>query len=265
MSGRLRHYVCGSTSHDLAAMFRGGAHELRQFPSGVFLFDGADGRRVLFDTGYATGEWRSGWRGAAYRRLLPPKVSADDDIAGQLTRDGVEPASVTHVVLSHLHPDHIGGIRRFPDATFVMTAAQVRSLAAPRLRAGILTGLLPPWFDAARRTVLGPDAFLATSVGGVSVRAVDLFGDGSYLLVDLPGHAEGHVGALVDGRALLAGDAAWGRDLLGASADLRAVPRAVQHDHAEYVRTAANLQRISDAGIRVVCSHDPLVEKELLG
>lgn len=264
MSARLRHYVCGSTAHDIAAMFRGGAHEVREFPSGVFLFDGADGRRVLFDTGYATGEWRTGWRGAAYRRLLPPKVGADDDIARQLTRDGVDPASVTHVVLSHLHPDHIGGVSRFPGATFVMTAGQQQSLAALRLRAGILTGLLPPWFDEAKKIVLSGGAFHMTDIGGVPLRAADLFGDGSYLVVDLPGHAEGHVGALVDGRVLLAGDAAWGRDLLGSTADLRAVPRAVQHDHAEYVRTAGSLQRIAAAGIAVVCSHDPLRTKELL-
>lgn len=264
MSGRLRHYVCGSTAHDVASIFRGAGHEVREFPSGAFLFDGADGQRVLFDTGYATGEWRTGWRGAAYRRLLPPKVRADDDIARQLAHDGVEPASVTHVVLSHLHPDHIGGVSRFPDATFVMTAGHLRSLTAPRLRDGILTGLLPPWFDDARKQVLDADSFRATDAASVALSAADLFGDGSFLVIELPGHAHGHIGALVDGRVLLAGDAAWGRDLLAATADLRPVPRAVQHDHAQYVRTAAIVQELADAGIRIVCSHDPLGDKELL-
>lgn len=265
MSGRLRHYVCGSTAHDLSAMFRGGARETREFPSGVFLFDRGDGTRVLFDTGYATGEWRIGWRGAVYRRLLPPKVAAEDDVARQLAADGIDPASVTHVVLSHLHPDHIGGIARFPGATFVLTAGQQRSLAAPRLRAGIFTGLLPSWWDEASKIVLTDDAFHDTVLSGVTVRAADVLGDGSYLVIDLPGHAEGHIGALVDGRVLLAGDAAWGRDLLGATADLRALPRAVQYDSAAYRRTAALLQDLADAGIRIVFSHDPLGAKELLG
>lgn len=264
MSARLRHYVCGSTSHELAAMFRGGAHEIRQFPSGVFLYDGAGGQRVLFDTGYATGEWHTGWRGAVYRRLLPPTVAPDDDIARQLREDGVDPASVTHVVLSHLHPDHVGGVARFPEATLVMTSGQQRALAAPRLRAGILTGLLPSWFGDATKIVLGERDFRPTSVGGIPLSTADLFGDGSYLIVDLPGHADGHIGALVDGRVLLAGDAGWGRDLLGAADALRALPRAVQHDYADYARTAAHLQAVAAAGVRVVCSHDPLDEKELL-
>ncbi len=261
---RLRHYACGSTTHDLGAMFRGEPHAVREFPSGVFLHEGADGRRVLFDTGYATGEWRTGWRGAAYRQLLPPRVVDADDVAARLRADGVDPASVTHVVLSHLHPDHVGGVRRFPDATFVLTEGMVRTLEHPRLRSGVLPGLLPEWFPSASRRTLAPSSFRDTDVRGVVVRAVDLFDDGTYLVVDLPGHADGHIGALVDGSVLLAGDAAWGADLLDAAERMRPLPRVVQHDAAGYVRTAALLTRLDAAGIRIVCSHDPRAETELL-
>ncbi|MBO0979132.1 MBL fold metallo-hydrolase [Microbacterium sp. SD291] len=264
MTGRLRHYTCGSTTHDVGAMFRGAAKDVREFPSGVFLFDAADGRRVLFDTGYRTGEWRTGWRGAAYRRLLPPRVADADDIAAQLEGDGVDPGSVTHVVLSHLHPDHVGGVHRFPTATFVLTEGMLRTLAAPRLRTGVLPRLLPEWFPTASRIVLDDAAFRQVEVHGVRLRAADVLGDGSYLVVELPGHADGHVGALVEGSVLLAGDAAWGRDLLDASSGLRPIPRAVQHDPARYESTARALRALTDAGIRIVCSHDPLGERELL-
>lgn len=264
MTGRLRHYVCGSTTHDIGAMFRGEAHAVRSFPSGVFLYDGRDDRRVLFDTGYATGEWRTGWRGAVYRRLLPPLVEDADDVAAQLRADGVDPASITDVVLSHLHPDHIGGVSRFPEARFVLTEGLARTLAAPRLRAAVLPGLLPEWFPSAHRRVLADGDFREHRVAGIRVSAVDLFDDGTYLIVSLPGHADGHVGALVDGRVLLAGDAAWGTDLLDAVPRLRALPRAAQFDAGAYAATAAVLRTVSDAGIRVVCSHDPLVTKELL-
>lgn len=264
MTGRLRHYVCGSTSHDVGAMFRGTPHGVREFPSGVFLYDAAGGRRVLFDTGYATGEWHTGWRGAVYRRLLPPLVRDADDVAARLRADGVDPASVSHVVLSHLHPDHVGGVRRFPHATFVLSAGHERTLSAPRLRAGVLTGLFPTWFPDAERLVLDDEAFSTVEVGGTALRAHDLLGDGSYLVVDLPGHADGHLGALIDGRVLLAGDAAWGSDLVHASGNLRALPRAIQHDADLYAATARSLSEIAASGIRVVCSHDPLEAKELL-
>lgn len=264
MSGRLRHYVCGSTAHDLGAMFRGAPRETRRFPAGVFLYDGAGGERVLFDTGYAPGRWNTGWRGALYRRLLPPDVAPDDDVASRLSADGVDPRSITHVVLSHLHPDHVGGVRRFPDAIFVLTAGQQQTLDAPSLRSGVLPGLFPGWWGEARRVVLTDSSFRPVDVEGIPVRAADLLGDGSYLIVDLPGHADGHVGALVEQRVLLAGDAAWGQDLLTAAADMRPLPRAVQHDPDGYARTSVSLQALAGAGLRVVCSHDPLREKELL-
>lgn len=260
---RLRHYTCGSTVHDVGAMFRGAPRDVREFPSGVFLYDDDHGRRVLFDTGYATGEWSTGWRGAAYRRLLPPRVSDADDIARQLAADGVDPASVSHVVLSHLHPDHVGGVRRFPQATFVLTEGMLRTLDRPGLRSGVLPGLFPDWFATADRFVLSPDMFTEVEVRGSTLRAMDLFGDGRYLIVDLPGHADGHIGALIDGRILIAGDAAWGRDLLGATPGIRALPRAVQHDAADYLRTAALLARLDAAGLRIICSHDPLTQKDL--
>lgn len=264
MTARLRHYVCGSTSHDIGAMFHGASHGVREFPSGVFLYDGADGRRVLFDTGYATGEWHTGWRGAVYRRLLPPSVDDADDVAARLRADGIDPASVSHVVLSHLHPDHVGGVRRFPHATFVLSAGHERTLSAPRLRTGVLPGLFPEWFPGAGRSVLDVDAFSTVEIHGVALRAHDLFGDGSYLVVELPGHADGHLGALIEHRVLLAGDAAWGADLIEATQGLKTLPRLVQHDADRYAATARVLGGLVSAGIRVVCSHDPLGAKELL-
>lgn len=244
-------------------MFHGAPPGIRTFPSGAFLYDGDHGRRVLFDTGYATGRWDTGWRGAAYRRLLPPRVTDDDDIAERLRADDVDPASVTHVVLSHLHPDHVGGVHRFPQANLVLAAGHLRTLASPRLRAGVLPGLLPEWFPGDAR-ILGDDEFVPRTTAGVDLRAVDLFGDGSYLVVDLPGHADGHVGALVEGKVLLAGDGAWGRDLLDAAPRMKALPRAVQHDYETYRRTGDVLTRLATAGIRIVCSHDSVGDRELL-
>lgn len=260
----LRHYVCGSTSHDVGALFYGAPHEVREFPAGAFLYDNARGQRVLFDTGYATGEWKAGWRGAAYRKLLPPSVHADDDIAAQLHADGVDPASVTHVVLSHLHPDHVGGLRRFPDAVLVVTDGTVRTAARAGLRSGVIPGLFASAFEGARRHVLTASSFHRTAVKNHTLDTADLLGDGSYRIVDLPGHTDGHVGALIEGRVLLAGDAAWGIDLLSASARLKRLPRSVQHNAKAYAHTAATLSELAASGLRIVCSHDPLREKDLL-
>lgn len=241
----LIYFACGETSHDMSRLLRGARRERRVFPAGAFLYR-SGARRVLFDTGYAPEPWRAGLGGWAYRRMLPPRVGAGDTIAEQL-----DPASITHVVLSHLHPDHIGGVRFFPNAAFVLSDGTRRTLERARFRDGLLRRLLPTWFGAA--TVLPSPVFAS---GPHGLRTADLFGDGSYLLVDLPGHARGHLGALVEHKVLLAGDAAWGRDLLGAERRIRALPRLVSHDATTQRTTARKLLAAEQDGLRLLFSHD---------
>ena len=242
----LEYFACGETSHQMSRLLRGAHPERRVFPAGVFLHS-SRGRRVLFDTGYAPEPWNTGLGGWLYRRMLPPRVRDGDTIAEQL-----DPATVTHVVLSHLHPDHIGGIRFFPHATFVLSDGLRRTLAAPRPRDGVLRRLLPSWFDDADTLVVSDFAD-----GPFGLRTADLFGDGSYQLVDLAGHARGHLGALIDRRVLLAGDAAWGRGMLGEERGIRVLPRAVAHDAAAQRRTADTLLAAERDGLRLLFSHDP--------
>lgn len=241
----LTSFACGATSHEMSRLLRGTARERRLFPAGAFLYR-SGARRVLFDTGYAPEPWRAGLAAWAYRRMLPPRVEPGDTIAEQ-----VDPATITHVVLSHLHPDHIGGVRFFPNAAFVLSDGARRTLERSRLRDGLLRRLLPTWFRAA--TVLPSPVFTS---GPHGLRTADLFGDGSYLLVDLPGHARGHLGALVEQKVLLAGDAAWGRDLLGAEHRIRRLPRLVSHDMTHQRHTARMLLAAEQDGLRLLFSHD---------
>ena len=250
MPADLRAYTCGHTQHDLAQLVTGHPRERRTFPATVFAYTDGD-RRVLFDTGYAPQPWEAGLTGRLYQRLLPPTLPREQDIAAQL-----DPASVTHVVLSHLHPDHIGGLNHFPHARIVLHHGLLSTLASPRLREGLLRGLLPDWFAEATRD---PDRCTAVddfTPGPFGLGSYDLFGDGSYQLVDLPGHARGHLGALVAGRVLLAGDAAWGRDLLEQVQRMRALPRWITHDGAAHRDTARRLLEAERGGVRLIFSHD---------
>ncbi|QIK71909.1 MBL fold metallo-hydrolase [Propioniciclava coleopterorum] len=253
---RLTRFGCGATHHDLAGLFRGAARERRTFPSAAYLFDDGAGRRVLFDTGYAAAPWDAGLAGALYRRLLPPQIGPGETIGARLSAAGIDPASVTDIVLSHAHPDHIGGVASFPQARILLSEGVARTLRAPRLREGVLAGLLPDWFDLRVRTV--PDAdFTPVEVAGVPLAVADPWGDGAYRLVRLPGHARGHLGALVDGRVLLAGDAAWAAEFLPRARDLRVLPRFIQHDPDAYAATADALTALAEGGVRLCFSHDP--------
>ena len=41
-----------------------------------------------------------------------------DDVVSQLAMGGFSPSDIDHVVLSHLHYDHAGGMEYFPNAQF---------------------------------------------------------------------------------------------------------------------------------------------------
>lgn len=102
----------------------------------------------------------------------------------------------------------------------------------------------------------------AVTVAGMS--GFDVFGDGRFVVTPLPGHALGHLGALVEGRVLLAGDAAWGRDVLTWSDRLRPLPRLISDDPEAHHATSQRLERLEAAGITLCFSHDAYPSRVLL-
>jgi len=103
---------------------------------------------------------------------------------------------VSHVVLSHLHYDHAGGIGSFPGATFHVQAGELEFAADP------------PVYQAGDyvRADFGHDVDWHVVDG-----THDLFGDGTVVLTPTPGHTPGHQSLVVRlaGRTLvLVGDAA---------------------------------------------------------
>ena len=255
----LQVFACGETSFPLSRVFRGGSPARRTFPSAAFLYTHPSGRRVLFDTGYPPTLRGTGAVGALYRRILPARVGPGDTIDRRLAEVGLAPADIDVVVLSHLHPDHVGGLRWFPDATLVLSRGQLETIERSRIIDGVFAALIPTRADTA---TLVDDQPVATTPSGVA--GYDLFGDGRFVITPLPGHADGHLGALVEDRVLLAGDAAWGREFLTWSERLRFLPRLISHDAEAHHRTSLELQRLEAAGLTLCFSHDASPERVLL-
>jgi glyoxylase-like metal-dependent hydrolase (beta-lactamase superfamily II) len=168
---------------------------------------------------------------------------------------GVRPSEIGTVVLSHFHADHIAGLRDFPKAKIVASrcgyAAMCRARGIRGLMQGLLPGLMPP--DAAAR-ICFTDAFAPASLPSLLADfgpGRDLFGDGSALIVDLPGHSTGQIGLYLPetprGAFFIVADAAWSQDAI---AGLRPPPRlvtAMLGETRSYRRTLGNLHRLQHA------------------
>jgi N-acyl homoserine lactone hydrolase len=123
-------------------------------------------------------------------------------LVDQLAAIGVRPEQVSILGVSHRHFDHIGQAGDFPGATLLIGKDD---LATVRARGGEDGKSLAHWAN-------GPGKAEPVE------RDKDVFGDGSVVMLDLPGHTPGHHGLLVRlaraGHVLLSGDVAHFRENL---------------------------------------------------
>ncbi|NIJ19417.1 glyoxylase-like metal-dependent hydrolase (beta-lactamase superfamily II) [Sphingomonas naasensis] len=112
----------------------------------------------------------------------------------QLAQIGVKPGQVRFVGISHRHFDHIGQLGDFPRATLLIGAGDFAAIKADNPKAA---GLFKPWLDGTSKV---------EAVAGDK----DVFGDGSVVMLAMPGHTPGHHALLVRlkgaGPVLLSGD-----------------------------------------------------------
>lgn len=191
---------------------RGTGWDTVQCHAPAFLLQHPAHGAILFDTGYAPrlADAFAHWPERLYKYATPTTFGTP--VVQQLTASGVHAAQVTRVIVSHLHADHVGGLRDFPQAHFVVSAAalalQQQARGVDAVRRGIVQGMFPDDFTSRAHVIHSFDHAALPHLGPTH----DLFGDGSIVLVPLPGHARGQIGALVrasSGDLLLCADGAW--------------------------------------------------------
>jgi N-acyl homoserine lactone hydrolase len=123
-------------------------------------------------------------------------VSATKPLLPQLAAAGYSPRDVTYFALSHFHSDHTANANEFANATWIVQKAERDFMFADSPQ-----GIIQPASYAALR-----DA--TTKV--LDNEDLDVFGDGSVVVMATPGHTPGHQVVAVKlanrGTVLLGGD-----------------------------------------------------------
>ncbi len=154
---------------------------------------------LLFDTGYAPRvlDATQSFPYRLYRMVTPLYLREMDTAARRIACHGLTPGDIETVIVSHFHADHIGGLRDFGSARFVASRVAFEAVNGrtgfDALRRAFLPPLLPA--DFACRTTWSESLRPGDSLPHLG-KTRDLFGDGSCVLVPLPGHAHGQLGLL---------------------------------------------------------------------
>lgn len=241
---RVRLYHCGFCTNNLSLLFRGRKRERRRFPARAVLIQHKAMGNLLFDTGYSQAVFQGGLLLRLYRLLNPVQVKPEQTIAKRLELDGIPRDGINTIILSHAHPDHIGGMGELSGYELVADREVLGALKKPGVRDLVFSSLLPEESSIkARREPENrlENHFLCSYFEGV----YDLLGDGSLIAVKLEGHARGQLGLWIpDYKLLLAADACWGRDLVGDTLKMRYGARFIQKDFSQYKKTLRGLCRL---------------------
>lgn len=151
---------------------------------------------LLWDTGLS-----KEYLGKPYAEGAEDSNSLAATVTEQLAKIGVKPSQISRIGISHYHFDHIGQAADFPQAKLLIGEGDFAVFGKPGHEER--TKLMAPWLRKGAKVEKIKGDF-------------DVFGDGSVVMLDLPGHTPSHHGLLVQlpkrGAVLLSGDVAHLRE-----------------------------------------------------
>jgi N-acyl homoserine lactone hydrolase len=201
---------------------------------------------ILFDTGIAPEALDDpvATYGKDLADVLGLEGTTDQRVDKQIEALGFKTSDVTHVISSHLHFDHSGGHHLFPDAKFYAGPGEMAAAHFP--------------------PALGAFCFIPEHLARmqpwdwreVTPQGLDLFGDGSIMLLSMPGHTVGELSLkvrLASRTFILTGDAVH----LRAALELE-WPFPLDTDTLSAVTTLKRIKRMAESEEATVwITHDP--------
>jgi glyoxylase-like metal-dependent hydrolase (beta-lactamase superfamily II) len=244
----------------------------------VLLLETDDGL-VLVDSGLGRADFADPQRMGPARFLLRPTRDDALTAAAQIEAMGRSTSEVTHIVLTHMDFDHIGGIADFPDAV-IHTTAEEHDWAVANPDFASKQRYSPRQWDHAPtfQTHAGPGDPWKHGLSGVPVLP-------GITYIPMPGHTKGHAAVAMEvstgstdqgGLLVHAGDAVFDASSYATSTPsgvplakvgtFRAFEKVMAQDRKRVAVNHATLSRLHAIdGVTVVNAHDKRILDDLIG
>jgi glyoxylase-like metal-dependent hydrolase (beta-lactamase superfamily II) len=165
-------------------------HDMLAVPAYSFLIEHDSGRKMLFDLGTRK-DWKN-FSPVIVKLITQPGWGIDvkKDVAEILEENGVDLKGIEAVVWSHWHYDHVGNMKTFPGSTKLIVGPGFKEAFLPAYPTKEDSPLLESDWEG--RELVEVDFSNSKAKIG-KFKCLDYFGDGSFYLLDAPGHAIGHI------------------------------------------------------------------------
>ncbi len=195
-------------------------------PKGLVVYD--TGNNVAISDGNCASHWAQG-----NCDFLMPSQTRGDVIDQQLEKLGYSTSDVKVVITSHSHLDHIGNIEMFPDAIHVIQKRELYQAWWPEKFQRPSGAHVVGDYDEARE-------FNYHAIDG----DMDLFGDGTVMILSTPGHTLGHQSVRLElantGTVVLSQDAIWMEE------NLEGHPAGLNYSILDYFDSVNRLKMMAD-------------------
>ncbi|MFS4457913.1 MBL fold metallo-hydrolase [Bdellovibrio sp. HCB2-146] len=191
------------TANPLEMMTFKGGSAFKKFPMAhpAFLIEHPQGN-FLFDTGLGK-KAKEQVQEMTWWARIATHFTQRDSAAEQLQKMGIK---LDRIIVSHVHFDHVSGLADFPGTPVEALKEEVEFTKIK----GASTAVLASTFDANTNWQIYE---LQDKEYEGYKKSRDIFGDGTLVLVGMPGHTPGSVGLFVnispDKRIFLVGDTVW--------------------------------------------------------
>jgi len=203
---------------------------------------------ILVDAGETADIYKDGYlpKGGLYHKAVQTRIKEEEELPHQLQKIGFDAKEVRTVIFTHMHGDHIGGLKYLEGADIYVSKKEYELATSKKgPSGGYFQANWPKWFDPILIDFDGPE------FEGFS----GSFDIGAHLtLVPTPGHTPGHLSVIARipvQTYFIAGDVTLNTDTLADG-----VPNVIL-PNKEATNTIKKIQQyISQTGAILLSSHD---------